>query len=457
LKKDTKVSLPPVPQQSGIPNSCAITAEVAFETPVSHATATIFAAIAGKNTVLRRLIELRVDVNHCDNLEHSALFYASRNGHLATAELLIQARAKADDGSLHEAAREAQPQVIELLRANGHRRDFPSAIHADGQYGRTALEELCLKARSGTRTGNWQKRIHDSIALLLPAQIADIPKSGGKTMLHLALENESSAVDVTRELLGFPAVWENINNPIYLYQDAQGYVYSPTKCVELLFLATNLEKCQQLTTLLRARKCNNRFYAHTVNQPDGAVGLPEDVADAVNKQKRADHEQREELKRRDEIAAHQRAIEAEDFELNAIRARERHEVLIQQLEQQEGVEKQAARNKHALALRQEQELQRERQDALISENRIRSEGVREEGALRHANADREQEAELAHRRILDQREASALQSKLAYEKQMISARETASRNEYQRQVDLCGVKDRSAHYQAEQRGRNNYN
>lgn len=379
------------------------------------------------------MIEIGVDISHHDKDEHSALFYASRGGHVETAELLTQAGAKGDDGSLHEAAREAHPQVIELLLANGHRVDFPSAIHAEGLFGRTALEELCLNATPGT--DDWQKRIRQSIGLLLPATVAEITQSGGKAMLHLALENEHS-VAVTRELLAFPAVWENINHSIYLYKDTQGYVYSPTKYAELLLGADNEKKCQQLTKLLRARKCKDRFYAHTVVQPEGAVGLPEDVAEAVNKQKRADHEQREELKRRDAIAVHQRAIEAEDYERNLKLAKERHNLLMRQLKEEEHAEKQVATNKQAMAVRHAQELQRERQDALRAENKIRLEGADEEGARRRRNAASEQQAELTHQGNLLRSQNAALKSKLDNEQQIINARAAAARKEYDLQVAL---------------------
>jgi len=269
-------------------------------------------------------------------------------------------------------------------------------------------------------------------------------------MLHLALENEHS-VAVTRELLTFPAVWKNINHPIYLYKDTQGYIYSPTKYAELLFQASSPEKSQQLTRLLRARKCKDYFYAHTVDQPEGAVGLPEEVAEAVNKQKRADHEQREELRRRDAVAAHQRAIEAVDFERNLKLTRERHNLLMRQLKEEEDTEKQVVTTKQAMAIRHAQELQCERQDALRTENRIRLEGIDKEGARRRANAASEQQAELAHQDILEQRENSVGQSKLHWENQIIYVRAEAARKEYDLQSALCTRKEESERVQARYR------
>lgn len=415
---------------------------------MTRTSATLLASTAGKNIVLQRLIDLGVDLSHRDNEEHTALFYASRKRHLETVELLIQASAGGDDGSLHEAAREAQPKIIELLLANRHRDDFPSAIHAEGRFGRTALEELCLNAKPEAE--DWKKRIHESIALLLPAQVANVPKSGGKTMLHLALENKSS-VDVMRELLAFPAVWENINDAIYLYQGDQGYVYSPTKYVELI-LDIDSEKAKHLTTLLRAKKCKDRFYDQTVNQPEGAMGLPEEVQEAVNKKKRADHEQQEELKRRNEAVAHKKAVEAEEHQRNQKLLKERHKLLMEQLKEQEEMEKKIARDKQ----RHAQELARQGQEALIHENKIRLEAVKEEGVLQRASAREKQETELAHRANLEQLERAAQESRLRVEQRLITARENASHAEINRQKELCDYKDSSAKYQADQRARASY-
>ncbi|KUJ18859.1 uncharacterized protein LY89DRAFT_683707 [Mollisia scopiformis] len=424
-------------------------AEVSFETSLTRTSATILASAAGQNSTLERLIKLKFDLTHRDWEDHSPLFFASRNGHLETARILIEAGAAGNDGSLHEAAREAHPELITLLLANGHRDDYPSSVHADGDFGRTPLEELCQNATSGTE--NWPKRVHASIAQLFSAQVANIPKSGGKTMLHLALENRNSPIDVTRELLSFPSVWEKINDPVYLYTDEQGYVYSPTKYVELLFSLEDPEKCTALTKLLKARKCKDRFYAHTVDQPPGAVGLPEEVAEAVNKQKRADHEQREELKRREEVAARQRALDDVDHVRNQASLREKHQLTMRQLKEQEDTERQVAQDKQILAVRHAQELQRKRQEALAAENRIRVEGVAEEAAHRRANTDREQASEISHRRALDSMERSAQQAKYAAEQSLISIRDSASREEFRRQKELCDIKDASARYQAQQR------
>ena len=393
------------------------------------------------------MIGLDVDSSHRNAGGHSALFYASSNGHKETVKLLIQAGANPDDGSLQEAGRKAYPEIIELLLASGHRTDFPSSLHANADdCGRTALEELCLKATPGEDA--WEKRIHRSIGLLHPGEGTDIAKSGGKTMLHLALENDSS-VDVTCQLLMFPNVWENINHPIHIYKDTQSFYYSPTKYVQYFLSDTAPEIRQELTAMLRARKCKDRFYAHTVEQPDGAVGLPDDIAAAVEKQKRADHELQEEIKRRNAVAEHQRKIEAEDYARNLSLAKQRHTLLMKQLKEQEASERQMAQDKQATAVRHAQDLERQNQAALAEANQMRVQGLMEEAERRRRMAEAEQAAELAHQRSLAQQEYTTQKSKMAYEQQLITARDNASRVEYDRQVKLLERRDESVRLAAQ--------
>jgi hypothetical protein len=264
-------------------------AEPSFATSKNEYTACHFAAYQAKNIVLIRLVELGVEVSITTIDGETPLMWASERGHLATAELLINSGAKHDDGSLHEAAREVHSDLIALLmtknsRGKSHRVYFPSAIHCDAEngFGRTALEEMCLNA--SPNGDDWPKRLRDCVEMLLPITVKEISKSAGKTMLHLAIENRS-AKEVLRELLSFPRVWENINDPVYLFQSSTtGWTYSPTKYTEFVCLAHDSEECvcSSLITLLHARKCRDRLYAHTVDQPDGACGLPAEIEDVVN-------------------------------------------------------------------------------------------------------------------------------------------------------------------------------
>lgn len=258
-------------------------------------------------------------------------------------------------------------------------------------------------------------------------------------MLHLALDNENSVA---------AAVWENINDPIYLYQDDQGHVYSPNKYVELI-LKIDTAKSQQLMTLLRAKKCQDRFYADTIIQPDGAVGLPEEVEVAVNKQKRADHDHREAMKRRAEVAAHQKVVEAEEHERNQIPMKDRHRLLMEQLKEQEKNEKQISRDKQRVA----QELARQRQEALNNESKLKLKAMDDEGQHRRAAVKQEYDAELARRYDMEKYERACPQSRLVAERELILDRENASKAEVNRQINLCDLNNKSATHQANERAR----
>jgi hypothetical protein len=398
--------------------------------------------------VLKRLIELDIDPSLRDSQSHSALFYAARNGHKEAAELLIQAGAKSDDSSLHEAARAAHPTIVETLLTAGHRANFPSVLHADGRFGRTALEELCLNAVPG-KEEDWAKKLHQTIALLLPTDGTTVGKTDQKTMLHLSLDSEHS-VSILRILLEFPAVWENINHPVHLYKDEQGYIYSLTKYLQHFCHNKDPDTQQTLLTLLRAKKCEDCFYAPTVTQPEGACGLPEEIAAAVSKQVRLDHEHNEELKRLNAIAAHQRFIEDEDNRRSLAMAQEKHTLAMKQVAEQENAERQVAREKQSLALTHASELRREREAALYEENAIKLRGVSDEGARRKTLQDAEHASEFSHRLNLNRQEFEATQSRIAAERSLLDARDMAGRKELARRMEYLDRKDASVRFEAQQ-------
>jgi len=419
-------------------------------TPTSLQSAVSIASAAGRATVLKRIIEIGIDLTLRDAWEKSPSFYAAGNGHKEGIEILHDAGIRVNDGSLHEAAREGHFEIVELLLANGHRADFPSSLHTYEDVGITALEELCLFSAPGEDLNEWKKKLHSCIKQLLPSKGTDVGKSGGKTLLHFALQN-SNPLPVTRAILEFPAVWENLNHPVHLYRDSEGYFYSPTKYVEYFVTSASPEVQAQLISLLHANKCDDKFYAHTVQQPAGAVGLPDDIALAVDKQNRADHAHAEEIKRQKEIAERKRAIEAEDYERQIATDKERHELIMRQQREQEASERDIAERKHNMMRSQAQKMERERQTALAEENRIRLQAAREEAAHRQEMREREQAAELNHKRSIAQQEYQALEQKMAMEQRIISEREHAGQVEARRVSEMLEKRKQTAHYEAQQR------
>jgi hypothetical protein len=385
-----------------------------------------------------------------DSYDFSPSFYASRNGHKETVGLLHSAGARINNSSLHEATREGHWKIVEFLLASGHRADFPSALYANGIFGRTALEEACLNAKSSKDTDDWKERIYQCIKMLLPSKGAEAGKTGGKTMLHMALENTEPLL-ITHILLQFPVVWEHFNHPVHLHRDEEAYYYSPTKYVEHFCTGHNLQTQRALITLLKANKCEDKFYAHTVEQPEGAVGIPEDIAFAVHKQKRADHDHQEAIKRQRDLAERKRVIEAEDHQRRIAVDKERHEAIMRQQREQEEDEKQMAQRKQATARAHAQELAQERQAALVEENRTRHQAMSEESKQRQAIQAIAQSSELHHKQALANQEYSTLKQKLELEKQIASERERTARKEAEVVRGILHDRERTVKYEASMR------
>ena len=419
---------------------------------ITQETATILAGAAGHCTVLQRLIDLGADAATLDTMSYSPTFYASRNGHLDAVKILHSAGGKCNDGSLQEASRESHTDVVEFLLSKGHRADYPSSLHADvsGNFGRTALEELCLHAAPGDDTDAWDVNIRKCIDQLLPKDLKLTQKTDGKTMLHLAVENRNP-VPVTAAILDFEAVWEHINHSIYIFRAANGYYYSPTKYVELLVLNTPPEIRRELIALLHSKKCDDKFYAHTVAQPVGAIGLPEDIALAVDKQNRADHEHSEAKRRQDEIFARQRKAEAEDYQRRQQKDKERHDNLIRQQREQEAAADEIARRKHKLAQSQAAETHAQRQAAVEEERRVREQAREDEDAHRSQTQQRAHASELQHMQNLQNQELSTLREKRDLEAKMANERNSAAQNEFQIMNDLFERRKAAARYEREQR------
>lgn len=415
-----------------------------FVTSNSHTSATIIAAMSRRHAVLRELIELGVDVSFRDGKKHSPLFYASRNGDLEAVKLLVQAQARPDDGSLHEAAREAYPEVVSYLLSHGHHVNFPSSQHSNEGCGRTALEELCIK---GTPDGDeWETRVHRTIELLLPVSFESMAKSEGKSFLHLALDNEHG-LEVTEALLEFAPVWERINDTIHQYQDADGIVYSPTKYVQHFYEGSDAMR-NKLIQLLKGKKCEDRMYCPVGEQPNGAVGLPESIATAVNREKNANWELTEELKRQDLRAAHQRNVRTQDHRHSLQLSTERHEHSRQQARADEALALQFTQQRHTRAIAHQRELNQERQNALREENQLRLQNTQEESVQRKAITESEQATELEHRKALIVQEQAAAEARIGLDRQLMLDRERAMQREHDRQISLIATQDESVRFRA---------
>lgn len=277
-------------------------AKVNFETSHSRVTPLMLAVQARRPDVVKMLLLEGAEVDVADAKGNTPLAMATEiGGDIATAMMsnLLAAGASKNDGSLHNAARELNIPAVQVLLEYGHDPDFPSHIHD----GRSALGEICLRvADAGELTAFKEKQVERLMNILIDAGCDMTLKIGGKSILHLALESRDP-VTTTRLLLKV-GMWKQINKKFNLYTDGK-HTYSPTMYVAKILPPTDHR--DQLLALLRANRCEDVYYANVGTQPEGAIGLPEDLA----------LQDRERRARLDRLAS-----EAEDHRNSIARSRE---------------------------------------------------------------------------------------------------------------------------------------
>ncbi|CAI4214874.1 unnamed protein product [Parascedosporium putredinis] len=241
--------------------------------------------------------------------------------------------------------------------------NFPSPLHG----GRTALAEVCRHAASDSSQplDSHRERALERMLSYLIENGSDLAiKSDGKSALFLSFES-SEPVLTTRALLK-SGMWKHVNQAFNMYSNST-HTYSPTIYVRRMILSHHSE---QLYWLLRANRCEDVFYAHEGPQPEGAVGLPDDIL-------------REERGRRARLA--RLAAEHEDHAIALSRARALGELQAQIYRAQADLE----------ALTRKGRLHEE-----LSATRERDELERDLAAVGARNRAEERSVELAHQKSL---------------------------------------------------------
>ncbi|PKS07338.1 hypothetical protein jhhlp_005940 [Lomentospora prolificans] len=263
-------------------------AKVNFETKITRTSPIMLAIRSRRPDVVDILLRGGAEVDGvADATGASPLAMAVALGGDVSIQIMtsvLAAGASRNDGSLHNAARELNLPAVETLVKYGHDVDFPSPLHG----GRTALAETCRHAStsstpdpsissssspsSSAALDPQRERALEKMLTYLIDTGSDLSiKSDGKSALHLALES-ANPVATTRALLK-AGMWKHIAKPFNLYTDAT-HTYSPTIYVRRVLRTHHSE---QLYWLLRANRCDDVFYAHEGPQPEGAVGLPDDL------------------------------------------------------------------------------------------------------------------------------------------------------------------------------------
>jgi hypothetical protein len=160
-----------------------------------------------------------------DNFHNTAPLYASRHGYSDCVDCLLQQSGIANDGSLHEAARNLHSDTVELLLRAGHDPNFPSADHG----GRTPLGELCLLADARSK----EESLDRSLAALAMAGADPLQKCGRTLPIFLAMSNANPEVVVGG--LVERLMHGRLSDPDVVYEQDE-LVYSPTVYIKKLLL-----------------------------------------------------------------------------------------------------------------------------------------------------------------------------------------------------------------------------
>jgi hypothetical protein len=250
----------------------------------------ILAAKNFRGDIVRKLIKLKASTSARDLFDRSALFYASRNGDIESVNELLKAKPAppTNDGSLQEAAKYLHSDVVAALIKAKHSPNFPSS--KEQHQGRTALQEMALLCDAS----NDLTEMEATIKALMKGKPNVLEKSREKNALFLAMDN-THPVPITNALLD-SVMWEYINKSENVYVEIDPvtgtkYYFSPTTYVSRGFSQGPETNNDRLLDLLRDKRCEDRYYAQEgAEQPEDAVGMPQEIIDAERKRK--DHEEK---------------------------------------------------------------------------------------------------------------------------------------------------------------------
>ncbi|OHW98771.1 ankyrin repeat containing protein [Colletotrichum incanum] len=247
-------------------------AKVNFESRLSQSTPLTLAIRNRRPDVVKMLLLEGAEVDVCDVKGNTPLTLSTEIGGETAIKMmsnLLAAGASRNDGSLHNSARELNLPACQVLVQYGHEPDFPSTLHG----GRSALGELCRHcADSGELTAARQKLMERVINFLIEAGSDITLRSEGKSILLLALESGDPVV-TSRTLLK-AGMWKHINKKFNHFSDGK-MTYSPTMYVTHVLPKSDHQDA--LIKLLRANRAEDVYYANMGPQPEGAVGMPEDI------------------------------------------------------------------------------------------------------------------------------------------------------------------------------------
>lgn len=306
-------------------------ARVNFETSVSKSTPLMLAIKEKRHDIVKQLVLADANVDVVDMTGNTPLTLTTQiGGDLGTLMMsnILAADPSKDDGSLHNAAKDLNFQAMQVLVDFGHEIDFPSPLHG----GRTALGELCLHAADrGPLTAAQIKAMEKMMTYLMKEGTDLSLLSDGKSVLLLAMES-ADPLPTTRALLKV-GMWKHINQRWNHYTDGS-YTYSPAQYAKRVL--PHHDVAEELHALLKTNRAQDVYFANEGPQPEGAIGLPDDIVRTERERKARlerlqleDDDHKRTLDRTKQVANIQNEIYAQRAELEESRSRKRQDTEIE--------------------------------------------------------------------------------------------------------------------------------
>ena len=282
------------------------------------------AVSSARAEIVLRLLQAGAHPDTQDNANRTPLEHATVAGNIKGIDYLLEYKAEINDESVHLAARKLDLTAVKLLLDHGARTDLPGSIHCSG---RTPLGELCRMANLVENPPTLKK----TLAFLCEATKNLRSLTHGKSLVLLALDNDSPVKMTTALLTSCQSVKDGLNDDVNIFSKAS-YCYSPTayvrhfKCMKPLERRSlsfsqrccTLDACfaPELESLLRAHGCVDRFWNADggANQPKGFCNPPAAIDTAIrdaeaehSKKLRRDRVEAEKKQRREREHAEERA------------------------------------------------------------------------------------------------------------------------------------------------------
>lgn len=398
----------------------------------SDSTALIKATESGRHAIIERLLELDppIDVSVRNSKKQSALLFACRNNDIISVNMLLKAKARPNDGSLHEAARQVQPEIMSALLAHGH---DARLAHA----GLTPLAELCRNAISSDL--GWESKAYRVIEKLFSAGTDPFETYGPhrKTILHLALDNDH-ALNITSVLLDFPQIAAHINDDALLFEQ-DGICYSPCKYAQTFYQGPPTGMRDTLRQILADRNCRPRLFSKKGAQPEGAIGVPKHIEDILNMQSLLSLQAAQDVKRMEEKAQAAQRIMKDDHQLALAHSNERHQTSLSQAQQLEAYEARANQRKH------------EEDKRIIGErHQLTLQNEAAAAVQRKQIVDTDRNREFAYTKKMALLETETLEKRTSIQRKLITEQESAAQRQQDRNLLLLNRQDESVRTRAKE-------